>query len=191
MLPIKARNFIWFLRVLRVCLAVTLKRFFLGEIPGGQVACFSGKRTCSPDRLSDFRPWKPLSPQSRGLQGAWPWPARVAFSHPSTLQVAVYLCCSETRPLPAMCGVPGPSAGWCGGTIRLRACAAVVGCLQCLESGAGSGQSGHGDCIAFCLLFYHPPSPLGFPLPPPAMYSNYTETATTLYIVFGSNSMRR
>lgn len=38
LLPIKARNFIWFLRALRVCLAVALNRFCL-KILGWQVAC--------------------------------------------------------------------------------------------------------------------------------------------------------
>lgn len=42
----------------------------------------------------------------------------------------------------------------------------------------------------FIILDYHSPYPL---LPPSLlnMYNNYTETATNLYIVFGSNSMRR
>lgn len=42
----------------------------------------------------------------------------------------------------------------------------------------------------FILLDHHSPCPF---LPPSLlnMYNNYTETATDLYIVFGSNSMRR
>lgn len=42
----------------------------------------------------------------------------------------------------------------------------------------------------FILLDHHSPHPF---LPPSLLnvYSNYTETATNLYIVFGSNSMRR
>lgn len=44
---------------------------------------------------------------------------------------------------------------------------------------------------ASVVLDRHPPAlPASLP-PPPDVYSNYTETATNLYIVFGSNSMRR
>lgn len=67
-------------------------------------------------------------------------------------------------------------------------------CHHCLKKTVRVAQEqfGFGFYFVWFIHFLGSPFPSSslFPLPP-NMYSNYTETAADLYIVFGSNSMER
>jgi hypothetical protein len=87
LLPIKARNFTWFLRALRVCLAVALKRKVLFK-DSGMASCLPFlKRECTkPDHLKTFIRGNHYAGRCSGMEGTgkeqeqevrsgvWLWP---------------------------------------------------------------------------------------------------------------------
>lgn len=96
LLPIKARNFIWFLRALRVCLAMALNRFCL-KILGWQVACLFWKENIQNLTIcktfihgnhytggsSGMEGWARMGGEA--CSGFWCWPPRTL-----SLQVELY-----------------------------------------------------------------------------------------------------
>lgn len=215
---IKARKFIWFLRALRVCLAVALKRFCL-KILEWQVGCLFWKKNIQNLTIcKTFIHGNHYTRECSGMEGRermgekpgagfWSWsPHTLSFRYKciQALFINQYSSCLHPTPHPPQTPSGIANHIWSGAIgPSLPAQEVLFGWLlvehlfflSSLPEEAGVALRAVWFWMIifgfyFIILDHYSPYPF---LPPSLlnMYNNYTETAINLYIVFGSNSMRR
>lgn len=140
--------------------------------------------------------------------GFWSWPPNTPSLQLQTYSSPIYkqvLFLPPSAPHRTSPGIANHTLVWSHWTVRPCVRSAVVRWLlvehlfflsSLPEEGWSCSESSLvlADYIWFLFLFFWVtilPIPSCLPPSLPNMYNNYTETATNLYIVFGSNSMRR
>lgn len=150
LLPIKAQNFIWFLRVF-ACVSCCGPKSVLFKKDSGMASCLPFlERTCRLDCLSGLHPWKPLSARTQGLEGTG---ARGPEPGSASAQGLLVPCTPGSCVLrlhvnqSSSCRHQTPQIiAWVAGTLRRarggsRGAQLLAGAPVCLSASPGGGGS--------------------------------------------------